>query len=227
MKLFSKKQSHPQPLDINWRMKPLSSAQTRFEIRRGVYYLHITHDRLKGISPRMLLWWFKHIGGTMTYNGKTYPRYRVWHPRDHIRWKLAKGNKEGKAGQGACFRIVEAFGGNPAYRVDSVEYVEKLDLTGIRLVKKIFGLTVFSLQHDFTAAGGDTLYVSNMQVGTPHRLLRYLLNPLLHRFVFTRPMGAAWLQHNIEEVGNLEQFLPALYESEMTTEQRTKGLQPV
>jgi hypothetical protein len=34
---------------------------------------------------------------------------------------------------------------------------------------------------------------------------------LIRRRAFTEAMGRAWLKHNVEEVGNLEFFLPALY----------------
>jgi hypothetical protein len=34
---------------------------------------------------------------------------------------------------------------------------------------------------------------------------------LIRGRLFTEAMGRAWLKHNVEEVGNLEFFLPALY----------------
>lgn len=202
----------PPARQFGWRMKTLESAKTRFAVsERNVYELDIEHAPIKGVTPRMLLWWFEHIDGTMQYQGKEYPRYHVWHPVDHIHWALARQSPRGDAGQGASFRIVEAFGGDLSQLVDSTEYVEKLNETGIRLVRRIAGAEVFSLQHDFHASGSDTIYVSHMRVGTdtlPHRwLFNYLVRPRL----FTYAMGSAWLRHNIEEVGNFEFFLPALY----------------
>jgi len=38
-----------------------------------------------------------------------------------------------------------------------------------------------------------------------------IVNPLLHRAVFTERMGRAWLRHNVEEVGALEHILPRIY----------------
>lgn len=83
----------------------------------------------------MLRWWFETLGETMTFDGKTYPRYLLWHPRDHIHWELVARSDSGGTGQGARFRIVEAFAANPAYYVDSTEYVEKLDEEGTSLVR--------------------------------------------------------------------------------------------
>ena len=37
---------------------------------------------------------------------------------------------------------------------------------------------------------------------------------LLGPFLFPDGKGQAWLKHNIEEMGNLENFLPELYERE-------------
>jgi hypothetical protein len=39
------------------------------------------------------------------------------------------------------------------------------------------------------------------------------VNAYLRRRVFRPEMELAWIRHNIEEVGLLEHFLPALFES--------------
>lgn len=136
--------------DFGWTMKPLASAKTSFTIDKyGVYTLKIEHDIIKGVTPDMLLWWFKNIGGEMTYQENVYSKYVVWHPKDHIHWSLARKSIGKEVGVGSCFRIVEAFGRDMKCLVDSVESVEKLDETGIRLVKHIGGAEFFSLQHDF------------------------------------------------------------------------------
>ncbi|MBO0930260.1 DAPG hydrolase family protein [Fibrella aquatilis] len=213
----------PPPLPIQWAMKPLTSARTAFRILPfGSYELTIEHDLIRGVTPAMLLWWFRHIGGTMTYQGDAYPRYRVWHPLDHVCWSMTNPGPDGTAQVGSRFRIVEAFGRNTAHYVDSVETVVKLDVEGIRLVRQEVGQEVFSLQHWFEAAPGGTLYRSRMQVGAESAFGKYVLNPLLHRFLFSRDMGHAWLKHNIEEVGNFEHFLPQLY-MEVASPAHTSG----
>jgi hypothetical protein len=40
----------------------------------------IRHQELSGVTPRMLDWWYGHVGGEMEYAGKIYSRYLVWHP---------------------------------------------------------------------------------------------------------------------------------------------------
>lgn len=206
----------PPERDFGWKMKPLESATTRFaKDDDGVLHLTIEHDIVRGVTPGMLLWWFQHIGGDMAYKGKTYPRYLVWHPKDHIHWSLAKGRADGSVGTGSYFRIVEAFGRDMRSLVDSTERVEKLDETGIRLVKRIGTTEVFSLQHDFIPHGPDTLYRSHMRVGTSRRPFNRVFNPWIRPLLFTEAMAHAWLKHNVEEVRNFEFFLPELYESGM------------
>jgi hypothetical protein len=202
----------PQPLEFGWQMKPLESAQTALtQLKDGRLELTIIHDVLKSISPKMLFWWFSNIGGDMEYQGKRYSRYRVWHPRDHIHWELARASANGQAGAGAVFRIVETFGRNPKFAIDVQEVVEKLDETGIRLSNRIAGVEVSSLEHTFTPVPNGTLYRSKMLIGMEHWLMQKVFNGLLRPKIFPDEMGRAWLKHNIEEVGNLEFFLPELY----------------
>jgi hypothetical protein len=205
------------PLDFGWKMKDVSSAVTDFQITKAnVYHLHIGHELIRGVTPKMLYWWFTHIGGDMDYNGKRCPRYRVWHPLDHAEWNLAKNERtDGTIGVGSYFHIVEYFGRNPKFGVNSVERVEKLDETGIRLVVKILGVQVFSLEHWFSPSGDcDTNYRSHMVVGSETPFGKYFYNPIVRPFFFSVPMGIAWLRHNVEEVGNFEFFLPELYARE-------------
>jgi hypothetical protein len=207
----------PTERDFGWKMKSLDSAKTNFTVdKAGVFRLTIEHDRIKGVTPKMLLWWFSHIGGEMTYQGKSYPRYLVWHPRDHIFWSLAKKSTGTRVGQGSYFRIVEAFDRNREFLIDSTEYVEKLDETGIRLIKKAGTVEVFSLQHDFIKDGNNTIYKSRMIVGTDKKLIGRMFNYGIRPLIFSKAMAPAWLKHNIEEVGNFEFFLPELYDQELS-----------
>ncbi len=206
----------PPERDFGWKMKPLQSAGTSFTRgSNGVFTLTIEHDIIRGVTPKMLLWWFKNIGGEMIYKGNTYPRYLVWHPKDHIHWCLAGKTADRKVGEGSYFRIVEAFGQNMKFLVDSTELVEKLDETGVRLVKRIGKTEIFSLQHDFMQDGQNTVYRSKMMIGVEKKPFHAIFNSCIRPLFFTEEMATAWLKHNVEEVGNFEFFLPELYEKEM------------
>ena len=168
----------------------------------------------------MIEWWFRNIGGDMEYMGQRYPRYLVWHPVDHIHWALIKQAPSGGAGAGAKFRIVEAFNGNPAWLIDTTDEVVKLDHTGIRLRLKLFGVELYSLEHQFIPHPLGTQYISRLQIGSETAMDKYFFNPFIQRFMMTAKMTRAWLTHNIEEVGNFEFFLPELYEREVVQKEQ-------
>src|SRR3954470_15813857 len=140
---------------VLYPLRPVETATVRFtdaphHRRRAT----IDHQPLVGVSPEMLLDWFTHLGGTMSYGGVIIDRYLAWHPIDHISWELARPAPGGGAGEGASFRMVEAFGGRPEFKVDVVDRVEKLDETGIRLVQRVAGVVIFQLEHTWSTGGG-------------------------------------------------------------------------
>jgi hypothetical protein len=170
----------------------------------------IDHQPLAGLTPDMLLFWFRNIGGTGEYAGRVMQNYLAWHPLDHIHWELAREAPGGGVGEGARFRIVEAFGADMTNYVDTTDTVEKLDATGIRLVRRIVGVPVLRLEHYWSACQGHVHYVTVLDLGARARPFRPV-NRVLTRRIFPRSMTQAWLAHNIEEVGYLEEILPALW----------------
>jgi hypothetical protein len=181
----------------------------------------IDHRPLAGVTPGMLLDWFTHLDGTISYGGEVIDRYLAWHPIDHIRWELARPTPGGGVAEGARFRIVEAFGGRPEYTVDVVDRVEKLDETGIRLVTRIVGIMVFQLEHTWSAGPDGAHYVTVMDIGARSPLLSPINRVAYRRF--PDAMVRAWVKHNIEEVGQLEYLLSQLDSSgEAEPAQRTQ-----
>jgi hypothetical protein len=128
--------------------------------------------------------------------GRTYPRYLVWHPIDHIHFELARRAPDGSGGRGAQFHIVEALGANLDYLVDSLAEVLKADDAGHILSVRHSELEVIHIEHRYTPVPGGTLFQSRTHV-VPKAV--------------PEAMGRAWLKHSVEEIGNLEYFLPALY----------------
>lgn len=197
---------HPGP------MKQLSSAKaTQSRLPSGQSLLTIEHDVIRGVTPPMLRWWFENLGKTMSYQGTVYPRYLLWHPRDHIHWGLDAPSPSGGAGQGAKWRIVEAFGASPDFYVDSIVLIEKLDEEGLSLVRREFGRELLRLEHRFASVPGGASYRSRMVAGSSSGWLGSLMNSVVLPRVFPDAMGAAWLAHNVQEVGMLEHILPPLY----------------
>jgi hypothetical protein len=210
--MFRRRLPLPPPRTSPWPLKSLQSARTSLTYDGdGRMVMRIHHDLLKGISPEMVAWWFGNIAGDMDVAGARLNRYLVWHPRDHIHWQLVQPGPDARAGAGAKFRIVEAFGRNPDFYIDVVDTVTRLDATGITLVSYKLGSQISHLNHDFIALDGGTQYVSTLTIGTTVPWLGTSLNRLLHNVVFTEAMGNAWLRHNVEEVGLLEHIIPCLY----------------
>lgn len=196
-------------LPVLFPLRSVDTATVRYtDAPHGRRRITIDHRPLAGVTTAMLYDWFTHLDGTMAYGGETVPRYLAWHPLDHIKWELAKPSPNGRPGEGARFRIVEAFGANPDYHVDVVDRVEKLDETGIRLVTRIAGVIVFQLEHTWSAGPDCTHYVTVLDLGARSPLLRPV-NAVVNRR-FPEDMARAWVKHNIEEVGQLEYLLPAL-----------------
>src|SRR5689334_16762534 len=100
------------PISVPWTMKTLASAATQIErLPDARVKLSITHAILKGVTPKMLVWWFNNMDGTYVLGGHEHPRYRVWHPRDHVALTYLKPAFDGaKFGRGAKIRIQEFFG---------------------------------------------------------------------------------------------------------------------
>ena len=200
-------------------MKPLDSAQTQVDaLPDGRRRYAIVHDVLRDVTPEMLVWWFQHMDGVVEIAGRQVPRYRAWHPIDHVMLTYLRPADDGAAmGPGSRMRIVELFGGEERYRVDATEDVLRLDPGGFVHVNRRAGVEVARMEYTFERVAGGTLYRNSLVVGASAPLLRPL-NALVAPLVFPDHMGRRWLQHNVEEVGNFEHFLPQLYETERRLE---------
>lgn len=201
----------PAPRPLLAPLRPVDSAQTslsRLPDRRLL--ITIRHAPLEGVTPQMLAWWFKNIEGSIEVDGQTYSRYSIWHPYDHIHYGTTC-HRDGSVSAGVTFHIAEAFGRDPSLRIESREQVDLLDATGLRLSTRFAGIEVFSLHHRFTEEPDGTGYDSTMLVGVAGRPGR-VINPIINRRLFGKRHARAWIKHNIEEVGLLEQIVPALYE---------------
>lgn len=204
----------PPPLPLSAPLRAVRGERvTITELPHDRLRITIDHEPLRGVTPEMLLWWFRHIGDDMEYLGQIVPRYRAWHPLDHIHWELAREAPGGGANEGARFRIVEAMGRDERFYVDTVDRVEKLDTTGIRLVLRIAGAQLFQLEHTWSRAENATHYTSVMDIGS-RSILAGPINRYARRRAFRPGMPEAWVKHNVEEVGILEEILPSLFNDE-------------
>jgi DAPG hydrolase PhiG domain len=199
---------------LDFQPKPVSSARSGMHtLPDGRLRCWIEHQRLQGITPKMLLWWFQHLEGEMDFQGQRLPRYRVWHPRDHVKLRYRRRCADGSIGVGAQIALTELLGANPRYRVNITTDIVRLDEGGFGHRPRLHGLRAAAMDYSFEAVPGGTLYKNSLVIGFSGRWARPL-NGLLQRWFFDDAHGRAWIRHNIEEVGQFEQFLPGLYVAE-------------
>lgn len=205
----------PEPIAIPWTMKPLESARTSVEmLDDGRMHLSIVHDVLHGVTPEMLVFWFKNMRGTLEVEGRSYPRYRVWHPLDHVEHRYVKTPPTGD-GVGSVFLIHEVFGRDPRNTINVLTDVTRLDEGGFAHRPRLHGLRgLVAMDYAFERVAGGTLYRNSLTVGIPVPRQLRSVNALALSRAFDEKHGRAWLKHNVEEVGNFEHFLPDLFARE-------------
>ena len=80
--------------------------------------------------------------------------------------------------------------------------------------KRLFGLSILELVNKFTLTDSGTIYRSVMTIGTSGWPGRIGLNALLTARILPGELAMHWARHHVEEIGNLENFLPTLFARE-------------
>jgi hypothetical protein len=215
------KRQPPEPLNIQWKCKSIETAKAGIDVLAdGRIHCWIEHEVIRGVTPQMLVWWFKHLEGDLDYEGQRLNRYRVWHPRDHIAIEYSRRNPDGSIGVGCVIHLTEMLGANPDYLVDVHTEIEKLDERGFAHRPRFLGFRLARMDYEFRESEAGTKYRNSLTVGA-QGIVGMLANWLVRKFAFDEARGRAWIKHNIEEVGNFETFLPKLYATESRVEAST------
>ena len=199
----------PAPRPVLWPLRPVESAEVSTSSDGGRTVVTIRHAPLDQVTPEMLAWWYGHVPGTMRYAGAVWPRYLVWHPLDHISYDLKSPGQV--VGPGARLHIKEALGRDPSNLVDLQVTVETVDQQFAIISKRVLGTSVVRLENEFESYHGGSNYTTRLTLGDTTLLGGLFLNGVAHTLAFPAPKLAAWIRHHIEEIGNLENFLPDLY----------------
>ncbi len=204
----------PQPLSLPWELKPVSSAPAGSEtLADGRKRLWVKHEVLKGVTPTMLVWWFRHLEGDVEIGGRVLGRYRVWHPFDHVSARYVRRAPDGSIGPGAQMALCEVLARDPRFTIDVVSTIEKLDEEGFIHKVVVRGFELGRMEHTFRETSDGVLDENCLIVPGSRRLA--FLSKVLVPWKFPEPKGRAWLKHSIEEMGSLENFLPELYAREV------------
>jgi len=202
-----------------------------WKLPSGQLTAQIHHGVLEGVTTEMMEWFFNNMDAVVKLNGVEVPAYWLWHHEDHI-LALAARDKEGKM---VGLHIREAFGRNPAFMVEDCACLpaDSNFRKGIRLeIRTPLGCLGF-LQHQWTDVEGGVKYQSLMLVGQTAQgaspadfsnsevsaypneggnfASRAFVNNVMIPKKVNPPWMAAWLTHNVEEVGLLQQWLPTIY----------------
>jgi hypothetical protein len=194
MDMNSKKPTElPPARPINWEYKKVEDAPFT-EIRTlegGRIRIECQHEIIRGVTPEMLVWWFKYLDKDMIHNGVLHPRYHVWHPRDHIKVEVLDPGLNG-AQVGSKIHAVEVLGRNPNYLHEFVATLMKLDASGFRMERQIEGHFSFN-EKTWTQLAEGTQQNTVIEGA------------------FSEEKAHVILRHLVEEIGNFEYFLPELF----------------
>lgn len=194
----------PEPLPFDWSMRTVDSARiTVEEADDGRFVQTVEHAVIPGVTAAMVLWYLERVDQEVAWRGRRALAYRLWHPVDHIHFA-----RRGAFGPGDEWHIVEAFGANPHYWMEALFHVTKLDETGFTMEIRKFGRPVAVMDEQWEATPDGLQWTVSQTIGTTGPLLGPVSRAIRRR---RAPMLAAWPRHNVEEVGNLEHFLPALH----------------
>ena len=141
-----------EPLKLPWELKEenLTAKSGVDELRDGRTKYWVD-EILKGITPKMFVWWFSGgIVGDMDIGGRPVSRYRVWHPYDHVNARLLI-NRPAETKEGAVAELEEYFGRNPEYYTNPAVRVDKVDEETVTTTWFENGIAIGQLDHELEA----------------------------------------------------------------------------
>ncbi len=210
----------PPPREFGWHLKPVETARTCIErLSDGRMTIEIDHEIVRGVTTRMLAWWFQSFDREVMWEGQSLQAYLLWHPLDHVHVRAFRG-EGGRLRVGDRLHINEVFGRDRRFTVDQGVRIHRWDANGIGFHAVIGGVRVFNLDHAFEDVADGVRYRSRALIGAEGVLGR-LVNTIAQR-AFTDETARAWCRHNVEEVGCFENFLAPLWAREERAERLRK-----
>jgi len=203
---------HDPPRNIPWPLRAVQQAVTAHEILAdGRVHLTIVHRPLPGVTPEMLAWWYRVLPlGEVQFDGAMRPLYHLFHPTEHGRIWVEKPAADGKPGVGAGGVVAryEWFG-----PYDSEGAARVIELSPHRFVTRpeVAGVNFGEIRHEWAVSPRGAIYTVDTVIGVDWPVIGPMVNALLRRYVFSAGMLREWERHQVEEVGLLPHFLPALY----------------
>ncbi len=190
-------------------MRALDTASVRQNrVARGVISTSIRHQELDGVNSEMAYQWFKYFcyQHLRLANGERISAFSLWHPKDHISFEILNHSLSGEIGlaRGASALVVEKHGDN----ILCNGKVKIIDLSKKR----------FSVKHHGLLYQNSFVYDEFFDTDNGLQMISNLVK-VEGRFQHEADCCAdseisleiqAWIEHKIEEVGNLQIILPSL-----------------
>lgn len=204
----------PSPVEFDWPLRGLEEAETVFtQNRDGRIVLEVHHPVVAGVTAEMVEWWFgvyAHL--KVRIDGEVFGAFNLWHSRDHKYLRRADAGWSGPLKPGDCVALSEVYGPRQEYSNKETVQIVRLDRQGFGLRAIRLGLTVADLSYAFEDAPDGLKVSTRLCVGVANGWTKTLINQVFVPLLFDEKKTEAWMLHNVQEVGNWVNFLPALFE---------------
>jgi hypothetical protein len=197
-------------------MRDPSSARIDSQMLAGdIHYIGIRHGVLRNISRGMLASWNRFFCYHQLVDGRGEHRsaFNLWHPQDHVSCRVEQHSLSGEPGlsAGALITCSEKYGASlPIIRTAKVL---RLDEQGFHLSFRIFR-HIYGLQMEDVIETATGIELSTRLVLETKGFIREASER--DNKVLIEALKQAWIQHKVEEIGNLERILPCLFSREST-----------
>lgn len=199
---------------LPWSQHDISQARSSYQILdNGQIEINITHVPLQDISPQMVAWFYQHLPvSKVKINDKTYPWYHIFHHSEHGVIEVREAANNGEVGMhlNALIHRKEWFG---SFVSQGSGRIIEFANSHMRVKPEALGLHFGDITHSYQQEDDVTIYSLNAKIGADIPVFGAIINYFIRQFMFTDAMLEQWLRHQKEEVANLNQFLPALYQA--------------
>jgi hypothetical protein len=143
------------------------------------------------------------------------PVYRLWHPYDHIavRWTHRVLDSAGRLAPGSVLEIEENLGAEIPVRART--RVTRFDDEAFEFEILQGPIRMGELLHHYAATDGGASVYTEMRIDVRLPMIGAPATRIARRFRVSDRLLRTWIQHNVEESGETEKFVPALFQQAM------------
>jgi hypothetical protein len=208
---------HHTPIKLPWQIQDTNLAQTNYQyLDNGQILITITHLPLIDITPKMLTWFYKNLPiSTVQIGQEIFPWYQIFHPSEHQSINILQPTTDGSSGLGvAVGALIEKKQWFRSYNSLTTERVMAFSEQGMTLKPELAGLSFAQVEHLFIKTKTGTQYQVSSLIGSDLPIIGPVINLIIRYKILPEDMLKQWIRHQVEEVSNLNAFLPKLYQAD-------------